>query len=92
MEYRSGQWRPTYKDKQAGKQKFVVIEDVVSDECPVSLITPRSAELVKLYAEAELAGTSLPKILGDDPPAWAIDAQAICTAEDRRYEAERYKD
>lgn len=91
MEYRSGVWRPHYKETgYKGEQRFIVLDEIASDECPVSFITPFSAEVIKAHAEAEAAGSSLLDMFGGkDAPAWVFDAQVICKTEDRRYENER---
>lgn len=70
------------------------MEDVESAECPVSLITPDTAELLRLFTRAERLQESGTALFGPDLsawPAWAVDAFDVLTTESIRYENAKWE-
>jgi hypothetical protein len=67
------------------------VDGIEADECPVSLITQQSIELLDVYARSRRAydafGVSLfgPDLL--EWPAWAVDLVALLDSERGRIEA-----
>ena len=78
---------PTYRTDSGAE---FTIAGIATAECPVSLITPRSQELLQMYIRAkrvkEASGAAL---FGPDQsewPAWAVDAVDVCELESIRHE------
>lgn len=65
------------------------MEGVATAECPVSLITPESGEILRLFTRAERLQESGTALFGPDLsawPAWAVDAFDVLTTEQIRLE------
>jgi hypothetical protein len=76
-------WTATYRTEKGTEYS---IEGVETAECPVSLISPRAAEIVQVFSRAKYAKDGAGAALyGPDLskwPAWAVDA-AVAIEQER---------
>lgn len=82
---------PTYSGNrrtQGGREPFHwAVPEMRSSECPVSAITPRSFELVRIVNIMQGAKDSAGAVSADALPGYVLDAARICLSEKRTAEA-----
>lgn len=68
------------------------VDGVETDECPVSAITPRSFELVQLFATADKAREKTGNVMDlNASPGWLYDAAVILRNQEIEVEIARDK-
>lgn len=85
-------WHAEYR---TGKGEAYSVDGTEVNECPVSLITPRSLELVQIFARARyVADEGGAALFGPDIsrwPIWAVDATVVIEQERAKEQAARFE-